>query len=722
MEDILVKKFFWLIIFIIIIGGLIGWRLNQKQRDTTEKSGQQKSRSGMAVSAEMQSPEYRDIISLYQATGSVEAIQNVKISPRITGRIDYLNVNEGDNVKHGQKLVVIDQPDIEAQVKQQYAFLAQAKYKLAEAKASDASLKSSLNSQIKQQEGALLEAKSRYEQAKIGQSTADTSVLTQIAQQEAALKEAKSRYEQAKLGQSANDSSVTTQIAQQKANLASAKADLNQVIQSKEAQLETIRAQQEDAKNKIESAQAQVSNVKIQIKNAQVNLDMATTKLSRKEALLKKGFISEQDVEDARNTVSTMQSQVDIAQGQLLTANASLNSASAQKRSSDQQAIVTKNKLDADIEAAKAKVDQATAALEYAQSNSQSSPAYIQNLEALQAKVNQAQAALEYAKSSSSNTPAYKQNLEALRAKVDQANAGLKYAIENKKAQNDAAKENIFALQSSITAAKASLDNISAKLADSILYSPLSGVVTDRTMDIGGMASTGQPILTIQAINKVYVAVTVPEDVFVKLQLNQNAVVTFNSIPEGTFNANIAQLNPAADPQSRQFTVKVILDNNDKKLSPGMFGKVVLKTGESLHAMSVPLEAVKNDADGNSYVIRAKSVGKDLIAEKLIVATGVSNDKWIEIPDGLNLKDKIVTMSATIIRDGQKISHGREKKGKFGKGKPDEADNGRPGKKDTDINAKPPSDGAKTEEKGKTTESPVGKNIPDNENIKRGNR
>ncbi|MEI6520849.1 MAG: efflux RND transporter periplasmic adaptor subunit [bacterium] len=664
------KNLIWIIIFISLIGGLIGWRLTQKQLEKQTQSGQSKSRSRMPVSVELKSSEYRDIISSYQVTGSVEAIQNVKISPKITGRISYITVNDGDVIKQGQKLVVIDQPDIEAQVNQQKAFLAAAKYKLAQGKADDASSRSSLDSQIQQQEGALLEAKSRYKQAELGQSSTDTSVTSQIAQQEAALKEAKSRYEQAKLGQSTNDSSVTTQIAQQKANLASAKADLNQVVQSKEAQLETIRAQQEDAKNKIDSAQAQVSNAKVQIKGAQVNLDNTTAKLSRKEALLKKGYIAEQDVEDTRSTVSTAQSQFDTAQGQLLTANAALNSANAQKRAADQQAIVTKNKLDADIEAAKAKVDQVAAALEYAQANIPSTPAYVQNLEALQAKINQAQAALDYAKSNISNTPAYKQNMEALRAKVDQATAALKYARDNKTAQNNASRENLLALQSAVDAAKASLDNITAKLADSVLYSPLSGVITDRSMDIGGMASPGQPILTIQAMNKVYVVVSVPEDVFVKLQINQPADVTFDSMPDKKFTANIAQLNPAADPQSRQFTVKVILDNKDKKISAGMFGKVNLQTGKALHALSVPLEAIDDDVDGSKFVIKAVQKDKDLLAAKTTVTAGVSDDKWVEITNGLDIKDKVVTMSATVVRDGQKISRGREKKKDDKVGKP----------------------------------------------------
>jgi RND family efflux transporter MFP subunit len=202
-------------------------------------------------------------------------------------------------------------------------------------------------------------------------------------------------------------------------------------------------------------------------------------------------------------------------------------------------------------------------------------------------------------------------------------------------------------------------------------------------------------------MNKVYVVVSVPEDVFVKLQINQPAEVTFDSMGAKKFIANIAQLNPSADPLSRQFTVKVILDNKDKKISAGMFGKVNLQTGKALHVLTLPLEAIKTDTDGNKFVTLAKPDGKDLIAEKVVITTGINDDKWVEVTSAMQITDKVVTMSATTIRDGQKISQGREKKGEK-KGPPSSDIKGDPSQGRPTINDEKPTKDNKTPiEKGK---------------------
>lgn len=298
------------------------------------------------------------------------------------------------------------------------------------------------------------------------------------------------------------------------------------------------------------------------------------------------------------------------------------------------------------------------------------------DVESAQAKVAQAKAALEYAKANLKATPAFQQNLEALRAGVGAAQAGL--------------------------------DGARAKLDDAVLRAPLDGVVSARTQDPGGLASPSQPILTIQSLNAVWVTIGVPDTVCTRLRLGQPATVTFDALGGVKLTGRIAQINPSADAQNRQFTVRVAVDNAAKTIDPGMFAQVTIVTAQAKHVLVVPIEAVRTDDTLGSYVIIAKpgapkgasggapgggkpdgapaaapggapgGAPKIEISTAVFtpVVTGLTDETWTEVRVGLTPKDKVVTMSAMTVNDGQAIRAGggrtRGEKPGMGKGAPGE--------------------------------------------------
>jgi HlyD family secretion protein len=429
-----------------------------------------------------------------------------------------------------------------------------------------------------------------------------TEVEATVRQQQAAVAEAQYRLAQAQLNQTPTDTAVHTQIRQQEAEVASAKADYEQVQQNYQAQLAAAAASLIDAQGKIDNASAAVANAQSAINSAQANLDNATTKYNRVLDLYKQGYIAAQDVDDAKTTVSVQQSAVAVAQGQLRAATAQRDSVVAQKQSAEQQASIVKTKGKADIEA----------------SHSQ---------------LLKAQASLEYAKANSVQTPAYQQSLSALREGVK--------------------------------AAQASLAVAQSRRADTVLIAPMEGVVTDRFLDPGGMAVSGQPILTIQFLHQVWATVAVPEAVYVKLHVGQPTKVEFDSLPNEAFTASIIQLNPAANLTSRQFTVRVLLDNAQNRFKPGMFARVTFITEHAEKALAVPLEAIQNDKSGETFV---NVVNSQNIIEHRTVVTGISDANQIAILTGVKPGEKVVTMSSFPVRDGQEVKIGEGGPGKGGKG------------------------------------------------------
>ncbi len=519
----MIKRFALIGIGIAALAFLIGWRLHKNQVSAAEQSKLRQMRMKAPAVVSVAQATVREIVQTFEGVGSVEAPHDVKIAPKIYGRITYLQVYEGDPVRRGQVLVRLDPSEIQAQV----------------------------------------------------------------VQQQAALAEAKQRLAQARLTENPNDVSVSTQIRQQEAALHSAEADLNQAQQNYVSQVAAAEAAVTDAQGKVNVALAAVASAQAGIRSAQANLNNAVAKYNRMNNLLKRGFVSQQDADDANTLVSVQQAALDVARGQLNSANAQLSSARAQLASAQHQADIVRTTGKAAVEDARAKVAQA-------------------------------QAALDFAKSNAAQKPAYRANLEALKA--------------------------------SVTAAEGLLKNAQAQLANTILVSPLDGFVTGRYMDPGGMAAPGQPILAVQAIREVWVSVPVPEEVSRRIRLGQKAQVRLDALPGRVFLGRVTQINAAADPTSRQFTVRVALDNSQKLLKPGMFARVTMTT-ERVRTLVVPREAVLDTPQGPVVM----AIDARNIAHQIPVRTGLQDPAGIGIEEGLKPGDRVITLSANPVRDGQAV-------------------------------------------------------------------
>src|SRR5437899_4401739 len=117
----------WLLVLVplLVLGWLIGWRVHEKTVQAAAQTQMRAARMKAVPVVAVAAARVRDIVPTFESVGSVEAPFNVKIASKVTGRIDYLQVREGDRVVRGQVLVRIDPAEIEAQVRQQQASLSE---------------------------------------------------------------------------------------------------------------------------------------------------------------------------------------------------------------------------------------------------------------------------------------------------------------------------------------------------------------------------------------------------------------------------------------------------------------------------------------------------------------------------------------------------------------------------------------------------------------------
>ncbi len=241
-------------------------------------------------------------------------------------------------------------------------------------------------------------------------------------------------------------------------------------------------------------------------------------------------------------------------------------------------------------------------------------------------------------------------DLQASAAKLEQAKAALELAKANT-AQKPAYQQNIAALRANLLAAEANLKNIITQRAEAVLISSLDGYVTARSLDVGAMASPGQAILTVQEFRDVWVAMPLPEEASRKVRIGQTASITFDALPGKNFSGKTVQVNPSSDPNSRQFMVRVLLSNAQNMIKPGMFARVKILMDRTEQVVAIPKEALQQRPEGKYVIV----VGKDNVARFHPIVVGASDSDYTAIPNGLEVGDKIVVLSASPVKEGQEV-------------------------------------------------------------------
>ncbi len=136
---------------------------------------------------------------------------------------------------------------------------------------------------------------------------------------------------------------------------------------------------------------------------------------------------------------------------------------------------------------------------------------------------------------------------------------------------------------------------------NTVLTSPISGVVTARNYDPGDM--TGNlPILTVAQANPIKIAVNVSESELPEVHKGMKAEVIFDTFGEETFTGTVTMTMPTVDPASRTFGVEITVPNGDGRILPGMFARVKMTFGNAMHVVVPDKAVIKQPGSGDHYV------------------------------------------------------------------------------------------------------------------------
>ncbi len=195
--------------------------------------------------------------------------------------------------------------------------------------------------------------------------------------------------------------------------------------------------------------------------------------------------------------------------------------------------------------------------------------------------------------------------------------------------------------------AKTAYDNAKIQLDKMEVKSPFKGVIVDLpTVTNKTKVNANVAIMTLMDYSKLLMEVNLPENAISTIRIGQEVFITNYTLPKDTLKARINELSPVVSTETRTFKGKVLINNPDYKLRPGMFVKADIEVDRRDSAIVIPKEIIVSGARGKTVFVVERGA-----AQARIIRTGIENEKFIEVLEGLRINDRVVTKGYETLRE-----------------------------------------------------------------------
>ncbi len=278
--------------------------------------------------------------------------------------------------------------------------------------------------------------------------------------------------------------------------------------------------------------------------------------------------------------------------------------------------------------------------------------------------------------------------------------------LENAQTNVDATLAQMNTIRAQINQQRASLSSVEYDISKTTIYSPMSGTITRLNNEkgekvLGTSFNLGSQILTVSDLSKMEAQVEVSETDITLISLGDTARIQIDAFPDRVFNGYVTEIANTAKSKSTgtqeevvNFIVKISIQNDGFDLRPGMSCTVDIEVESKENVIAVPIQSVTTRDDDSVKMIKKESENKDTpenltqnketkmlkkmkpkevvfivengVAKKKEVKSGISNDTYIEIIEGLSEGMEVVKGSFKAINkdldDGSKVKVDNERK------------------------------------------------------------
>jgi membrane fusion protein, multidrug efflux system len=208
--------------------------------------------------------------------------------------------------------------------------------------------------------------------------------------------------------------------------------------------------------------------------------------------------------------------------------------------------------------------------------------------------------------------------------------------------------------------AKAQVTQQQAIIDKKILRAPFAGHLGIRAVDLGQYLGAGTAIVTLQALDPIYVDFFVPQQSVDQVRLSQQVAVKVDAYKDQTFTGEISAVNPKVDISNRNVQIRAMLKNPDHKLLPGMYATVDIAIGSPATYVTLPQTAITYNPYGDTvYVVESKGNNAEgrpqLVARQTFVTIGPTRGDQVAILRGVEEGDTIVTAGQIKLHNGSVV-------------------------------------------------------------------
>lgn len=186
---------------------------------------------------------------------------------------------------------------------------------------------------------------------------------------------------------------------------------------------------------------------------------------------------------------------------------------------------------------------------------------------------------------------------------------------------------------------------------NTILRSPITGVVTKKNFDAGDMTPPAQPIVVVEELSPVKVVLNVSEAYFSRLGKGMEVSVSVDALEGKSFSGRITNIYPTIDPTTHTVGIEVEVPNAQLELRPGMYARVSLGLGDR-QVLLVPEQAVVRQAGSGERNVFILSEGRALYRA---VTLGKLYGTSYEVLSGLSAGEQVITSAAATLVSGTAV-------------------------------------------------------------------
>jgi len=216
--------------------------------------------------------------------------------------------------------------------------------------------------------------------------------------------------------------------------------------------------------------------------------------------------------------------------------------------------------------------------------------------------------------------------------------------------------------QSEFDQSRAQLDSAQAAVASKRaviskkkIRAPFSGQLGISDINVGEYLSPGSNIISLQALDPVYVDYTLPERHFGEVVVGQKVLVEVQAYPGRAFEGAITAINPGIDPGTRSIRLRATLANPEHLLRHGMFAEVRTVMPARDDILTLPRTAITYNPYGESVFVIVEKDGASVVQSRR-VKTGELREGRVEIIEGLQAGEQVVAAGHNKLRNGQAVT------------------------------------------------------------------